>query len=154
MYDPTMVQPMRDELTGIGFKELKTAAEVDEAMQNAKGTSLLLVNSVCGCAAGQARPGIALALTSDTKPDNLFTVFAGQDAEADSVYILLRGHPCYVLGAFSQAGVDNLCPGIAQCQGDDLSADVMTVEPRFRDQEPFSLQAHFTILVRAASHQT
>ena len=82
MYDPTMVQPMRDELTGIGFKELKTAAEVDDAMQNAKGTSLLLVNSVCGCAAGQARPGIALALTSDTKPDNLFTVFAGQDAEA------------------------------------------------------------------------
>ncbi len=82
MYDPTMVQPMRDELTGIGFKELKTAAEVDEVMQNAKGTSLLLVNSVCGCAAGQARPGIALALTSDIKPDNLFTVFAGQDTEA------------------------------------------------------------------------
>jgi len=82
MYDPTMVQPMRDELTSIGFKELKTAAEVDDAMQNAKGTSFLLVNSVCGCAAGQARPGVALALTSDNKPDNLFTVFAGQDAEA------------------------------------------------------------------------
>ncbi len=82
MYDPVMVQPMREELTGIGFKELTTAAEVDEAMQNAKGTSLLLVNSVCGCAAGQARPGVALALTNDTKPDNLFTVFAGQDAEA------------------------------------------------------------------------
>lgn len=82
MYDPTMVQPMREELTSIGFKELKTAAEVDDAMQNAKGTSFLFVNSVCGCAAGQARPGIALALTSDIKPDNLFTVFAGQDAEA------------------------------------------------------------------------
>lgn len=82
MYDPVMVQPMRDELTSIGFKELKTAAEVDEAMQKAAGTSLLLVNSVCGCAAGQARPGVALALTGDTKPDNLFTVFAGQDAEA------------------------------------------------------------------------
>ncbi|MCH7678415.1 BrxA/BrxB family bacilliredoxin [candidate division KSB1 bacterium] len=82
MYDPTMVQPMREELISIGFKELKTAAEVDDAMQNAKGTSFLFVNSVCGCAAGQARPGIALALTSDIKPDNLFTVFAGQDAEA------------------------------------------------------------------------
>jgi len=82
LYDPTMVQPMRDELVSIGFKELKTAAEVDAAMQNAKGTSLLLVNSVCGCAAGQARPGVALALTNKTVPDNLYTVFAGQDAEA------------------------------------------------------------------------
>ncbi len=62
MYDPDMVQPMRDELTGIGFKELKTAAEVDDAMQNAKGTSFLLVNSVCGCAAGQARPGAVVRL--------------------------------------------------------------------------------------------
>lgn len=82
MYDPTMVQPMREELTGIGFKELKTAQEVDESLKNARGTSLLVVNSVCGCAAGQARPGVALALTSDVQPDNLFTVFAGQDPEA------------------------------------------------------------------------
>lgn len=82
MYDPYMVQPMRDELTNIGFKELTTAQEVDEAMKNTRGTSLLLVNSVCGCAAGQARPGVALALTSDVVPDNLFTVFAGQDVEA------------------------------------------------------------------------
>jgi len=82
MYDPTMVQPMREELTGIGFKELKTAQEVDESLKNAKGTTLLVVNSVCGCAAGQARPGVALALTSDVVPDNLFTVFAGQDPEA------------------------------------------------------------------------
>ncbi len=82
MYDPTLVQPMRKELTSIGFKELRTVAEVDEAMQNAKGVSLLLVNSVCGCAAGQARPGIALALTNAKVPDHLFTVFAGQDQEA------------------------------------------------------------------------
>ncbi|MFQ5674665.1 MAG: BrxA/BrxB family bacilliredoxin [bacterium] len=82
MYDPFMVQPMRDELTTIGFKELTTVEQVDEAMKNARGTSLLLVNSVCGCAAGQARPGVALALTSDVVPDNLFTVFAGQDVEA------------------------------------------------------------------------
>ena|SRR3972149_4433950 len=82
LYDPRLVQPMREELTSIGFKELKTAAEVDKAMQSAKGTTLLLVNSVCGCAAGQARPGVALALTNSVVPDNLFTVFAGQDVEA------------------------------------------------------------------------
>jgi len=82
MYDPTMVQPMRDELTSIGFKELRTGAEVDQVLPNAKGTSLVLINSVCGCAAGQARPGVALALTNSVVPDNLFTVFAGQDVEA------------------------------------------------------------------------
>lgn len=82
MYDPTMVQPMRDELKNIGFKELRTPEEVDQTMGNAQGTSFLVVNSVCGCAAGQARPGVALALTSDTVPNNLLTVFAGQDTEA------------------------------------------------------------------------
>lgn len=82
LYDPTLVQPMRDELTSIGFKELTTAVEVDDALTNAKGTSMLLINSVCGCAAGQARPGIALSLTNSVVPDNLFTVFAGQDTEA------------------------------------------------------------------------
>ena len=63
MYDPGMVEPMRKELTGIGFRELRSAEEVDEAMRQAKGTTMLVVNSVCGCAAGQARPGVALALT-------------------------------------------------------------------------------------------
>lgn len=82
LYDPFMVQPMREELTNIGFKELRTAEEVDDAMENAKGTTLLLVNSVCGCAAGQARPGVALSLTNSVVPDNLYTVFAGQDVEA------------------------------------------------------------------------
>lgn len=82
LYDPTLVQPMREELTSIGFKELRTRAEVDREMQNAGGTTLMLVNSVCGCAAGQARPGVALALTNLIVPDNLFTVFAGQDTEA------------------------------------------------------------------------
>ncbi|MCH9008368.1 BrxA/BrxB family bacilliredoxin [candidate division KSB1 bacterium] len=82
LYDPTLVQPMREELTSIGFKELRTPDEVDREMQNARGTTLMLVNSVCGCAAGQARPGVALALTNPIVPDNLFTVFAGQDTEA------------------------------------------------------------------------
>ncbi|MFQ5707542.1 MAG: BrxA/BrxB family bacilliredoxin [bacterium] len=82
MYDPFMVQPMRDELTHIGFKELTTTEEVDEVLAKANGTTFLLVNSVCGCAAGQARPGAALALTNDVVPENLVTVFAGQDVEA------------------------------------------------------------------------
>jgi len=84
LYDPTLVQPMRDELTSIGFKELTTSLEVEDVFSSASGTSLLLVNSVCGCAAGQARPGIALALTNSNVPDNLYTVFAGQDTEATS----------------------------------------------------------------------
>jgi putative YphP/YqiW family bacilliredoxin len=82
-YDPRAIQPFRDELTRIGFRELRTAAEVDQAIKEQKGTNLLVVNSVCGCAAGKARPGIALALSkSPVRPDALTTVFAGGDIEA------------------------------------------------------------------------
>jgi putative YphP/YqiW family bacilliredoxin len=77
-----MIQPMRDELTRIGVKELRTPEEVVENLENAKGTALVVVNSVCGCAAGQCRPGVAKALEHSVKPDHLFTVFAGQDKEA------------------------------------------------------------------------
>lgn len=77
-----MIQPMRDELTRLGIKELRTPEEVEAALPNAKGTALVVVNSVCGCAAGQARPGVAEALKHDVTPDHLFTVFAGQDKEA------------------------------------------------------------------------
>ena len=82
MYSPLLVQPMRDELTSIGFQELRTAAEVDAFMGDKSGSALLVINSVCGCAAGQARPGVRAALQADVKPDRLATVFAGQDAEA------------------------------------------------------------------------
>ena len=82
MYDPQLVQPMREELTRVGVKEMRTAAEVDETLQNAKGTTLVVVNSVCGCAAGGARPGVTMALQNPKKPENLTTVFAGQDKEA------------------------------------------------------------------------
>jgi putative YphP/YqiW family bacilliredoxin len=81
-YMRDMVQPMRDELTSLGIKELTTAEEVEEVLPTAKGTTLVVVNSVCGCAAGQARPGVAIALENQVKPDQLFTVFAGQDKEA------------------------------------------------------------------------
>jgi bacilliredoxin len=76
------IQPMRDELTRIGFTELRTAEEVDRAFGRG-GTSLVFVNSVCGCAAGMARPGATLALArTAVRPDALYTVFAGQDKEA------------------------------------------------------------------------
>ncbi|PDO11429.1 MAG: hypothetical protein BLM47_02730 [Candidatus Reconcilbacillus cellulovorans] len=81
-YMREIVQPMRDELTRIGFIELRTPEEVVEHFEKAKGTALVVVNSVCGCAAGQCRPGVAKALQHDVVPDHLFTVFAGQDKEA------------------------------------------------------------------------
>ena len=80
-YDPRMIQPFRDELTQAGFTELHTAAEVDASVAE-KGTTLVVVNSVCGCAAGQARPGVALAVKHPLRPERLVTVFAGQDLEA------------------------------------------------------------------------
>lgn len=82
-YPEELIQPMRAELARLGFEELKTEAAVDEFIQNRKGTQMVVVNSVCGCAAGKARPGIALALQeSPVRPDHLGTVFAGADLEA------------------------------------------------------------------------
>ncbi|MDQ0412019.1 BrxA/BrxB family bacilliredoxin [Mesobacillus stamsii] len=82
-YMKQMVKPMREELTRTGFKELLTGAEVEEFMENVQGTTLVVVNSVCGCAAGLARPSATRAiLRSEKKPDHLITVFAGQDKEA------------------------------------------------------------------------
>lgn len=77
-----MVQPMRDDLTKLGIKELRTPEEVEENVPGATGTTLIVINSVCGCAAGQCRPGVAEALNNEVTPDHLFTVFAGQDKEA------------------------------------------------------------------------
>lgn len=81
-YMRDMIQPMRDELTSLGIQELRTPEEVENALPTAKGTALVVVNSVCGCAAGQCRPGVAKALQHDLTPDHLYTVFAGQDKEA------------------------------------------------------------------------
>jgi putative YphP/YqiW family bacilliredoxin len=83
MYPEQLVAPMRTDLTSAGFTELKTPEDVDSHLKDHKGTTLLVVNSVCGCAAGAARPGIKWALqNSSKKPDNLATVFAGVDKEA------------------------------------------------------------------------
>jgi len=81
MYPAELVKPMREDLTRVGFSELHTANEVEEALSK-EGTTLVVVNSVCGCAAANARPGASLSLTHDKKPDNLVTVFAGVDREA------------------------------------------------------------------------
>jgi putative YphP/YqiW family bacilliredoxin len=81
MYPEMLVRPMREELTRIGVQELRTAAEVDEVLPQV-GTTLVVVNSVCGCAARNARPAVAEALRHEVKPDRVTTVFAGQDGDA------------------------------------------------------------------------
>ena len=82
MYPEQLVTPMRAELVNAGFQELKDTTAVDAVLSNDKGTVLLMVNSVCGCAAGSARPGIVMSLQHDAKPDQLVTVFAGMEPEA------------------------------------------------------------------------
>ena len=81
-YPEEFIAPMREELTFIGVEELRTAEAVDEAVKNTPGTLMIVVNSICGCAAGKARPGVALALKNEVRPDKVATVFAGADIEA------------------------------------------------------------------------
>jgi len=82
MYMADVIQPMREELTKLGIQELRTPEDVDQHIPNAKGTALVVINSVCGCAAGNARPAVAQALQNSVLPEHLYTVFAGQDKEA------------------------------------------------------------------------
>ena len=82
MYPEFMISPMREELTRFGVRELRTVGEVDDALTQTSGTVMVVVNSVCGCAAGRARPGVALALQHAPKPDLVATVFAGADVDA------------------------------------------------------------------------
>ena len=81
-YSELLIKPMREDLTRAGVEETRTPEEVEDAIRNTKGTLMVVVNSVCGCAAGKARPGVALALQSDVRPDRSITVFAGADIEA------------------------------------------------------------------------
>ena len=83
-YPDFLTQPMREELTRLGFREMKTAADVDSVVNGNNGVVMVVVNSICGCAAGRARPGIADALTHTARPEVLATVFAGADTEATS----------------------------------------------------------------------
>jgi putative YphP/YqiW family bacilliredoxin len=81
-YPEIMIRPMREDLTRLGVEELRTVESVDATIANSKGTLMVIVNSICGCAAGKARPGVALALQHEVKPDKIATVFAGADIEA------------------------------------------------------------------------
>ena len=120
-YPEMMIRPMREDLTRLGVEELTTAAAVDETIQNSQGTLMVVVNSICGCAAGKARPGVALALQSETKPDKIATVFAGADIEATerarsyftgyrpsspSIALLKDGKLVYMLERFQIEGRD------------------------------------------------
>lgn len=121
MYDENMVQPMRAELTKVGVKELRTPDEVDEVLGTKQGTALVVVNSVCGCAAGNARPAVALAVKHAKLPQNMVTVFAGQDREATnrarsyfsqympsspSIALLKNGEPVFMLQRHQIEGRD------------------------------------------------
>jgi putative YphP/YqiW family bacilliredoxin len=116
-----MIQPMREDLTRLGVEETRTPEAVDEVLKQTDGTVMMIVNSVCGCAAGKARPGIALALQNEVKPDKVATVFAGADVEATeharsyfkgyapsspSIAILKDGQVVYMLERFQIEGRD------------------------------------------------
>jgi bacilliredoxin len=94
LYPPEITEPCRQDLTTAGFTELKSPADVDMAIKNAPGTTLVVVNSVCGCAAGMARPGVKLAVQHEKVPDRIATVFAGVDREAtDRARSYMPGYP-------------------------------------------------------------
>ena len=95
MYDQDAVQPMRDELTAVGIRELLTPSDVEKAINiEDDKTTLVMINSVCGCAAGSARPGVSLALQNNTIPEKIYTVFAGQEREAvDKVRSYITEYP-------------------------------------------------------------
>ena len=94
MYPEIMVVPMREELTRLGIEELRTAEEVDQALKNRPGTTMVVVNSICGCAAGRMRPAVRLALQNSIRPDHAYSVFAGQETEAtDRARGYFTGYP-------------------------------------------------------------
>ncbi|MGA8734280.1 MAG: BrxA/BrxB family bacilliredoxin [Terriglobales bacterium] len=94
MYPEIMVIPMREELTRMGVQELRSAEEVDSAIVNQPGTTMVVVNSICGCAAGRMRPAVRIALQNSVRPEKMFSVFAGQDKEAtDRARSYFTGYP-------------------------------------------------------------
>jgi putative YphP/YqiW family bacilliredoxin len=94
MYPEIMLVPMREELTRLGIEELRTAEDVDRVLAKQTGTTLVVVNSICGCAAGRMRPAVRMALQSANRPEKLFSVFAGQDREAtDRARSYFTGQP-------------------------------------------------------------
>ncbi len=138
-YDPEMVQPMRDDLVRLGAVEMRTAAEVDAALPGAEGTVLLVINSVCGCAAANARPAVAIARGHEVQPDKIVTVFAGQDLDATEearrhlagyrpssplLALLSGGEPVFVLERHQIEGRDAA----------DIASDLMGAYDKFCTQ--------------------
>ena len=120
-YPEIMIRPMREDLTRLGVEEMRTPEAVDQTIKNSEGTLMVVVNSICGCAAGKARPGVALALQNEKKPNKVATVFAGADIEATerarsyftgygpsspSIALLKDGHLVYMLERFQIEGRD------------------------------------------------
>lgn len=132
-YPEFFVAPMRAELVSLGIEELRTPAAVDDAVKNTRGTLLLVVNSVCGCAAGRARPGLALALRNGPRPDRLASVFAGFDVEATD-----RAREYF-------AGVRPSSPSVALLRDGKLvyMLERHQIEPRTADQIAQELSAAF-----------
>src|SRR3954468_30737 len=94
MYPEIMVVPMREELTRLGIEELRTSEQVDQQLKNRSGTTLVVVNSICGCAAGRMRPAVRMALQNSIRPDHSYSVFAGQEKEAtDRARSYFTGYP-------------------------------------------------------------
>lgn len=94
MYPELMVVPMREELTRLGIQEMRSALEVDRALNNQAGTTMVVVNSICGCAAGRMRPAVRAALQNSNRPERMFSVFAGQDTEAtERARFYFTGYP-------------------------------------------------------------
>src|ERR1700689_5180443 len=94
MYPEIMVIPMREELTRLGIEELRTTEEVDQALKNRPGTTMVVVNSICGCAAGRMRPAVRMAMQNSVRPDHAYSVFAGQEKEAtDRARSYFTGQP-------------------------------------------------------------
>jgi len=141
MYDERFVTPMRQELTRLGVEEMRTAAEVDARLKETPGTTLVVVNSVCGCAARNARPAVASALRHAVKPDHLTTVFAGQDIEATTkarsyftgyppsspqIGLLKDGHVVFMLERWQIEGRS----------ADDIAKDLVGAFDQFCAQQP------------------
>ena len=134
-----LIAPMRGEMTDMGAKELRTAADVDAAVKQTSGTLMLVVNSVCGCAAGKARPGLAMALRNAKRPDAVATVFAGADVEAtetarnlaavaanehpDLAWDFAREHADVLLAQTTYFGRNEYLPNIALYFTDAARAD-------------------------------
>src|SRR6185312_7817276 len=135
MYPEIMVVPMREELTRLGVEELKTASDVDSKLQAPQGTTLVVVNSICGCAAGRMRPAVRAALQHSSKPNRAFSVFAGQDMEAtERARAYFTGYPpsSPSLALFSEGKL------VHMMQRSDIehrdSADIATELRRIFDQ--------------------